>query len=233
LNSANGKSLFRHLVDNRFLATLLALVLLFAITPFVSESTASIGNQIARSIIFLLVLGTAAFAIAGSPLTRIVVIATGGAAAAADLSLLVTDSILLHVSYYALVIVFLLVFMTVTTKYVLGNRYVDRDMLAAALCIYGAAIVLWAVLYSLINLVDPQAFAFPNRPDDAFRFGADASSSALYFSFITITTLGYGDIVPESDAARLLAAFEAFAGQIYLAILIARLVGLHIAVKRD
>jgi hypothetical protein len=49
-----------------------------------------------------------------------------------------------------------------------------------------------------------------------------------YFSFITLTTVGYGDIVPHSPAARTLAALEAITGQIYLTVLVARLVGLHI-----
>lgn len=49
-----------------------------------------------------------------------------------------------------------------------------------------------------------------------------------YFSFETLTTLGYGDIVPRSPVARMLATLEAVMGQIYLTVLIARLVGLHI-----
>jgi voltage-gated potassium channel Kch len=49
-----------------------------------------------------------------------------------------------------------------------------------------------------------------------------------YFSFSTLTTVGYGDIVPRSNAARTLAELEAITGQIYLAVLVARLVGLHI-----
>ena len=49
-----------------------------------------------------------------------------------------------------------------------------------------------------------------------------------YFSFMTLTTVGYGDIVPHSSATRTLAALEAVVGQIYLTVLIARLVGLHI-----
>jgi voltage-gated potassium channel Kch len=49
-----------------------------------------------------------------------------------------------------------------------------------------------------------------------------------YFSFMTLTTVGYGDVLPRSDAARTLAALEAVMGQIYLTVLVARLVGLHI-----
>ena len=49
-----------------------------------------------------------------------------------------------------------------------------------------------------------------------------------YFSFITLTTLGFGDVVPRSSAARTMAALEGVVGQIYLTVLVARLVGLHI-----
>ena len=60
------------------------------------------------------------------------------------------------------------------------------------------------------------------------QFGLGESATALYFSFVTITTLGYGDIVPATDTARLLAAMEAFFGQAYIAILVAKLVGQYI-----
>ena len=57
-------------------------------------------------------------------------------------------------------------------------------------------------------------------------------SSAMYFSFVTLTTLGYGDITPVNSFARSLAYLEAAAGQIYLTVLIASLVGMHIASPR-
>jgi hypothetical protein len=55
----------------------------------------------------------------------------------------------------------------------------------------------------------------------------------MYFSFATLTTLGYGDIVPTSPVSRMLASVEAIAGQLYLAVLVSRLVGLHIAEPID
>jgi voltage-gated potassium channel Kch len=58
---------------------------------------------------------------------------------------------------------------------------------------------------------------------------SEAFATMLYFSFVTITTLGYGDIVPVSGAAKILSSGEALFGQIYLAVFIARLVALHVA----
>jgi voltage-gated potassium channel Kch len=53
-----------------------------------------------------------------------------------------------------------------------------------------------------------------------------------YFSFVTLTTLGYGDITPASDLARLLAMMEAMLGQLFLVIIVARLVGIHATQQR-
>jgi voltage-gated potassium channel Kch len=61
------------------------------------------------------------------------------------------------------------------------------------------------------------------------RFGRGTSTHVLYFSFTTLTTLGYGDIVPVSPIARALTSTEAITGPIYLAVLVVRLVGLNIA----
>ena len=65
----------------------------------------------------------------------------------------------------------------------------------------------------------------------SFRYGQDRTLTGpemIYYSFITLTTLGYGDIVPVSPSARSLATLEALTGQLYLTVLVARLVGLHI-----
>ena len=61
------------------------------------------------------------------------------------------------------------------------------------------------------------------------RFGGGQSIFPIYYSFVTLTTLGYGDIVPTSAIARMFSAIEAVTGQLYLAVLVAQLVGLHIS----
>ena len=61
------------------------------------------------------------------------------------------------------------------------------------------------------------------------RLGSEPAGLEFYYSFVTMTTLGYGDIVPVSSAARGLATLQAVVGQLYLAVLVARLVGLYVA----
>jgi hypothetical protein len=68
----------------------------------------------------------------------------------------------------------------------------------------------------------PGSFIVSN--EDVSRTGGNF----LYYSFVTLTTLGYGDITPASSPARSLSTLEAVTGQLYIAILVARLVGLHI-----
>ena len=78
----------------------------------------------------------------------------------------------------------------------------------------------WAAAYALVDAIAPGAFATA-RPESIHN------RSYLYFSFVTLTTVGYGDMTPVHQAARSLAMLEALTGQLYPAILIARLVTLH------
>jgi voltage-gated potassium channel len=71
----------------------------------------------------------------------------------------------------------------------------------------------------------PGSFALP---DKGFR---GYFLQFQYFSFITITTLGYGDIIPLTDKASTLAICEAVVGQIYMVVLVAWLVGMHVSRK--
>ena len=99
-------------------------------------------------------------------------------------------------------------------------------MIVASLCAYLLLAVWFTNAYSLINIVDPSSFRVLSEPSNSF--GDTADGLALYYSIVTLTTLGYGDIVPTNSFARMLAAVEAIVGQIYLVVLVARLVGMHI-----
>lgn len=81
--------------------------------------------------------------------------------------------------------------------------------------------VTWSISYRFVDHLIPNAFQYANAPTHWL--------SNLYFSFVTLTTVGYGDVAPIAPAARSLAITEALVGQLYPAILIARLVSLEIA----
>jgi hypothetical protein len=97
-------------------------------------------------------------------------------------------------------------------------RSIDGEHVYAALSAYLLAGVFFGNFYWTLEQVRPGAFTFA---------GDFSRTSAMYFSFVTLATLGYGDIVPRSDVARGLAIVEGVGGQLFLAVLIARLVSLY------
>ncbi|HEU5463919.1 MAG TPA: ion channel [Candidatus Binatia bacterium] len=97
-------------------------------------------------------------------------------------------------------------------------RQVELEHLYAALSAYLLVGVFFGLFYWIIEQVAPGTF---NLSDGLSRM------SAIYFSFVTLATLGYGDIVPRSDIARGLAILEGVGGQLFLAVFVARLLSLY------
>lgn len=89
--------------------------------------------------------------------------------------------------------------------------------------------IVFAQAFRLMTLFVPGAFAAGGTPTGV----GDFARGAVYFSFITLTSLGYGDIVPVHPFARALATLEAVAGQLFLAILVARLVALEVEWRQE
>jgi hypothetical protein len=110
---------------------------------------------------------------------------------------------------------------------VLRDRIVTLDTLACAACAYIFLGVVWGDLYVLVEYWRPGSFNIPS----SFAIGPerDLRAALMYFSFITLTTVAYGTIHPTDPGVGMLCAAEALIGQLYLAIMIARMVGLHIA----
>jgi len=123
--------------------------------------------------------------------------------------------------------IILITFFSVTILgYVLRGTRITMDKIFAAICVYMLIGYAWTFAYALVDELQPKAFIAlsPPQPNDYVA----RILEMRYFSFVTLTTVGYGDIVPHAATARTLAILEAVTGQIYLTVLIARLVGLHI-----
>ncbi len=98
------------------------------------------------------------------------------------------------------------------------ERQVSVNTLRGCICVYLLIGTLWSILYDIVYTVNPEAFVF-HEP---------ATWQALYyFSFVTLTTVGFGDIVPAAPLARTMTNVEAIIGQMYIAIIVARVVALY------
>lgn len=105
--------------------------------------------------------------------------------------------------------------------FVFRSPVVTRDVVSAALVVYLFSAMLFAKLYLMLELAYPGSFSISH---ETIR---DNPGLLKYFSTVTLSTLGYGDLVPVNDKSQTLASLEAIFGQIYLAVLIARLVGMQ------
>jgi Ion channel len=115
---------------------------------------------------------------------------------------------------------------------VLRQKRVTGQTISMAISVYLLLGLSWGLLYILIDQIHPGAFSFGGAPmlSSNASFSKEAVFPVLtYFSLITLTTVGYGDIVPVSLQARYLSAAEGITGQFYLAILVARLVAMQMS----
>jgi voltage-gated potassium channel len=110
---------------------------------------------------------------------------------------------------------------------VLREGRITADKIYGAICVYLLVGFAWAFVYAIVDQIQPGSFSIPEEPGGVAEHVARLMR-LRYFSFVTLTTLGFGDITPRSAEARNLVVLEAIMGQLYLAILVARLVGLHI-----
>jgi voltage-gated potassium channel Kch len=118
----------------------------------------------------------------------------------------------------------LLAFATLAVlMHVLRENRVTANTVLGGVCVYFMMSGIWAFTFLLVLVADGTTFAFPPGEE------AVTSADALYFSLITQTTLGYGDITPISPLARAMTGVEALLGQIFLVVLVARLVALEMA----
>ena len=199
-----------------FLASLVAVV--FVLPPLGPMGSA---GRFLGDAVFSLMLVSGASAVAQKPWALVVisVIALGAlsvrwASWAADLTVWREVSTLATLVPLCIVILMLVV----------RRGPVTRQRIEGAIAVYVLLGLTWAQAYELLALLDPGAFAG--------AVGRQTSPSWVYYSFVTLTTMGYGDITPLNPVARSLAILEALTGQLYLAILVARLVSLELHSRR-
>jgi len=115
---------------------------------------------------------------------------------------------------------------SIIVAHLFQRRDVSLNTIFGAIVAYLLVAVAFAILFELVLLEDPSAFS--GIPQSVLGQGPKLGDTMIYFSLVCLTTMGLGDIIPVSSIARPLAVLEGVFGQLYLAVMIARLVGLHI-----
>jgi cbb3-type cytochrome oxidase subunit 3 len=141
---------------------------------------------------------------------------------------IVRESDMLHVIALLAMFVFLLLATFYAFRQIAVGNDISPNRIVGAVCVYLLLGVMWSIAYTVLEFSQP----------DSFKGLTELVSPAwnpdwIYFSFVTITTLGYGDITPLTQTARSLTVAEAIVGQFYIAVLVAGLVSAYISSKRD
>lgn len=107
-------------------------------------------------------------------------------------------------------------------RFIFTEKEVTKEVIYAAVVVYLLLAIVWAFAYLILEFFNRGSFSYPaGQLPDFFHF--------LYFSCVTITTLGYGDVLPLTQEAGSLAILEAVSGQMYLVVVVAWLVGMHVS----
>jgi hypothetical protein len=207
----------------RFLSLLISMIFLFVVNPFLEGF---VGINILMDIFLSVILLSGIYAVSERRAQVIVAL------------LLALPTFLLHWSYYFLKIpsflltanIFGTIFLAYTAIVILmhlfRNKEITIDVILGSVCVYFLIGLMWGFVYLILESLCPGSFLIE-------RATTNNLADFMYYSFVTLSTLGYGDIVPLSSPARSLSALEAIMGQLYIAVLIARLVGIHISQSSD
>jgi hypothetical protein len=211
----------------RYQIFFLTIILIFAIGPFLDEKSMPVA---AFSFLFMMLAvlwtldlkkGLFRFCLTLACLSFVLNTAhvLGRSNITKELNITLGEATLITYTIFIGIAIFILI------KKLFSEKKVTVDTIQGGSSVYLLMGIFWAFVYHILIIADPGAISFSSSGEEL--------SSILYFSFTTLTTLGYGDITPVSWVARNLTTLEAVIGQLFLAIFVARLVGLYIATHRN
>jgi hypothetical protein len=204
--------------------TVLLILMLFVFAPL-----QAVGIKVFQVLTFAsaLVLIAGVFFMSGSPAVVVVLVAAFIMAGTAAVSRLTAPSML---DVYLLAGALLLMGLTlvyVVARAVFAPGRVSYHRIIGAILVYLSVAVTFAALFTIVGLLVPNAFSGMVLEDNPAL-----ASNVIYFSFVTLTSTGYGDVFPVHPVARSLCNLETIIGQLYPATLLARLVSLEIEGRR-
>jgi len=234
------EALHRHLAPRRHTALLIAIVALFLVRPLIGDGALATA---VFSVALLILLLFALYAIQVDELVgereallaqrrrrSIIGLALAVPAIAERLAMILMPSPTLYLTG---TILWLLLFIFITwnqLRGVLRQKAITSETISMSISVYLLLGFTWGLFYIVLHHVQPLAFNFGSPPAPAA--GVDEQKTfpiLIYFSLTTLSTIGFGDITPVTLQARYAAVAEGIAGQFYLAILVARLVGIQMS----
>jgi len=203
----------------RFLFLLISILLLFVLRPFLEGY---IGINLLLDIFFSFILFSGIYAVSQRKYQFIIACVIALPLLVLSWSRHLTESPSLILVKNTFMILFFAYTVVIILSHIFREKEVTADLIMGAVCVYFFIGLMWALVFAVLESFQPGSFAIgEGLTADIVNF--------TYYSFVTQTTLGYGDITPMTAPARSLSLLEAVIGQLYLAVLIARLVGIHIA----
>lgn len=205
--------------DNNFIGLFVGQLVLIFTTPFLHYFDDAISGLILHSAFISMIIIT----VIGNKSNRLwykSIIVVAGLEILLFVLSVILDSNLLTLFALSLSLLFLILSVYVTLFTIFTSYDITINQLVGASCVYLLLGTIWAILYSNIFYFWPASFNGISNSKPHLHF-----ADFIYFSFVTLTTLGYGDITPASPFARALTFMQAVTGQLYLTIMVAGLVG--------
>ena len=212
--------IIKHTLEGRFIYLLVAILIFLGVGPILADMT---GFRLLLDIFFSAILLAAIYAVSQKMRHTIIAFSLAIPALLAFWLRDFTGGVALNVASEIFSSLFFGYTVIVLVTFILNSPKITRHVIHAALIGYLLMGMMWASIYELIDTIDPGSFNLVQGWTDNPRL------IYLYFSYVTLTTLGYGDITPLTAQAYSISILEAIIGQFYITVLIARLVGMHIS----
>ena len=223
MDQAEGIKLWPAIYRSKFLLLFVGIVLTLAVRPFLERS---FGAHLLSGVFFSFILLACIYSVSRTRRAFLAALILGlPSFCAVWLKILLGDSsfqilgAILQVIFWAYVLLVIL-------SHLLRTREVTADTIMGAACVYFLIGFAWAFLFFVLESFSPGSLSFP-RPHESAGFNV-----FIYFSFVALATLGFGDITPVSNPARSLTILEAVLGQLFVAITISILVGSYLSRSR-
>ncbi len=215
------RKFIRGLADgNKIIFIFVSIILLNLLYPF-----SELGTIAALAFVgfYLILMGSAIYLVASdrrllvvTVLIAVVIAVSGGVTILSDF----TAPVWVNLLWNTALLLQLVLIVTLLVTFIIQAETVTREVLFAAVTIYFILAGLFTIIYIFIEILAPGAFVSSSGAEITWQ-------RLMYFSLVTISTLGYGDIVPVAPIAQSLSAMEASLGTLYIAILIGRFVSLY------